>query len=647
MLGQFIGQFLPLSGGPNFPMHGDLYIGGHNIAGGGTASFTTFNGTNFNGSFNGDLNLDASGSLYSNGSGNEEIAEATFSFINTSTDANAVTNNNNAGVQVQNNWTLSGANASTDLLVNRVVASGSSTGTQYLLDLQLNGTSELHIDTTGKATSSGGFVAAGSSGFVGASFRSGTFSANTTIFVDATNGSDNGGNGSLTNPYKTITKAASVAVSGNLIFVGSGTYTNNGQIILPSGVSLKGSGMDVTTLQPTGTWTAGLSALVVLGNSSHVSDLTIDLTNSPTANRTNCIGCNDSATVGTQFGVNPSLHRVKCKNTGTGLIYTSSSSGNTTNSYLYLEDCIFVSNCRCVQWIMSHATLTVDVFRCQFLFTYSSGVTNSNNGECMYAQASPTRLFDCLLSMTDTTNTSWSGLGYQCIDADNPLEVYGTHIITSFPNLPAVPVTTVAGTDVGWWAFSNTAVTKIGAGCTVNPPIQDIGQSLYQTLPSLSPHSYALSLAVASSTATPWSESGNNLFEVATDAGSLTSNTLTIANVAVGNNGQGSSVVLADCQKMRLRIKNTNSGSTAMTLLFGTSYNNAAFTVGTISAGKRAYLDFIYDGDNSSGTGGVCERDLNSSRSSRRPYSGRRSLRGDPHQDLTAKGEIRDLKFEI
>jgi hypothetical protein len=251
---------------------------------------------------------------------------------------------------------------------------------------------------------------------------------------------------------------------------------------------------------------------------------------------------------------------------------------------------------------MSPGTLTVDEFRCQHYFTYASAVSNSNIGECAFAQGKPSRFFDCLLSMTDATNTSWSGISYQTIDADAPVELYGTHIVTNFPNLAAPSLTTTAGTDPGWWALSNTGLTKIGAGCTISPPINDIGQSLYQTFSSPSPHSYALSLVPAGSTITPWGESGNALFETAADAGGLASNTLTIANVATAANAGGTSVALADAQKMRLRIKNTNAGSTSMTLAFGTTYNTAAFSISTITAGKRAYLDFIYDGTIRSGT---------------------------------------------
>ena len=261
MLGGYIGQFLPLNGGSSFPMEGSLYLGSNG------------------------LYLDSIASLSGDGSGNSYFEGATAQAYLTSTDANADANNNNAGFQILNNWTLSGSNASTDLLVNRTVASGSSTGTQLLADFQINGTSEFHILTTGDFYASGGSITSSSGIITAKGFRPPSWSANTTIFVDGTNGNDSSGNGSQTNPYKTATKAASLAVSGNLIFVGAGTYTSSNQIVLPNGVSLRGSGVGVTILQPTGTWASGLSALIVPGNNSDISDLTVDLTQSPTTNR--------------------------------------------------------------------------------------------------------------------------------------------------------------------------------------------------------------------------------------------------------------------------------------------------------------------------------------------------------------------------
>jgi hypothetical protein len=544
------------------------------------------------------FNLDSTANFASDGSGNCYVLATTANSELASTDANAIANNLGGGFVIDNNWTLSGSNPSTDLLVIRDVQGGSSTGLQLLADFQFGG-SKFHITTTGDFSASGAAITTSSGIITAKGFRPPGWSANTTIFVDGTNGTDSTGNGSQTNPFKTIAHAASIASSGNLILVGPGTtYTANTQIVLPNGVSLKGMGVGVTILKPNSTWTAGLAALIVPGNSSDISDMTVDLTASSSTNRPACIGCSDSATGGSaQFGLNATIHRVKCINTGSCVEFVGASTSGT--SYLYLEDCIWVSNGRCTQWTMTPGTLSVDEFRCQHLWTCATSAGATNLGECAFAQGNPSRFFNCLFSMTDTVNTSWTNLSYQCIDADAPVEIYGSHFITNFPNLPAPSLTATAGSDPGYWAFSNTSAVKLGAGCTVNPMISDIGQSLYMTLQSPAPHNYILDIVVSSSTATPWGESGNAMFEVAVDAGTLSSNTLTLANVAVGANAGSVSIALADGQKMTVRIKNTNASSTAMTLAFGSTYDTSAFTVATIAAGKKAYLDFVYDADTS------------------------------------------------
>jgi Protein of unknown function (DUF1565) len=412
------------------------------------------------------------------------------------------------------------------------------------------------------------------------------FSANTIIFVDPING-DDANNGQYLTPLETIAHAVSIASSGMQIFLMPGTFNEGGstQIVLPAGVHLKGAGIDVTNIVPTNTSGAYDAPFIVLGNGSVVSDLTINT--SGNSGGPACIGANDGS-----FGLNPSLYRVKCIGVGKALDYEASATSGT--SYLYCEECIFQGSFRCAVVSMSPGTLKTDFHRCQFLFTYNASVGDSFLGECLFVECTGgARLFGCVLSMTDTVHSSWSGLNYQMIDCDQPLELYGTHLITNFPSLPAAPPTVTPGTNPGFWALSNTAVTKIGGGCTISPQVSDVNTNLYQTLPSLASHSYPLSVTLSGSTANLWGESSNALFEIAVDAATLSSDTLTIANITA------TTVPLADGQKMRLRIKNTNSSSTAMTLAFGTTFNNGAFSISTIAAGKRAYLDFIYDADNS------------------------------------------------
>ena len=95
MLGGYIGQFLPLTGGSGFSLAGPLYFDSVGFV----ASYTT-------------------GNIYNQ--------ESTHNFTLSTTDANADANNYNAGLSVVTSWTLSGSNPSTDFLANRIVDSGSS-----------------------------------------------------------------------------------------------------------------------------------------------------------------------------------------------------------------------------------------------------------------------------------------------------------------------------------------------------------------------------------------------------------------------------------------------------------------------------------------------------------------------------------------
>lgn len=434
-------------------------------------------------------------------------------------------------------------------------------------------------------------------------YQTPSFSSPKILYVDPVNGNDSSPSGSMIAPYQSITGALAHAVSGNLILVAPGIYNiADGQLVLPAGVHLKGFGIDVTIIQGNN-WVSGQSGYIVPGNGSVISDLTIDMTvGSGTGSAPACIGCNDVATGGSQqLGLSPSLYRVKCINNSSAGLYYFANNSTSATPYLRLEDCVFISNGHPAQWYLTGDTnFSVDAFRCQFNFIYSSSFSNTN-GECVFPQAKGTsRFFDCLFSMTDTVHTSWSGLSYQGIDADSPVEIYGCHLATNFPNLPAIVPVSVAGTNPGFMFLSNTLLTKIGGGNTFSLPDSDAwSQSLYQMLPSPKSINDVFAATVASSAITPYGEANGAVFTVAVDAGTLTSNTLTINNVAVGNNAGGTSVALTDGQEIKFRIKNTNASSTAMTIALGTTYNLGATSLSTIAAGKTAYIGFTYNAVNS------------------------------------------------
>jgi hypothetical protein len=69
--------------------------------------------------------------------------------------SNTATSGTNYGVEITPTYNqASGTAANTDLLVNRTQTAAGS-GNQYLLDLQVGGSSQLHVDNLGNATASG------------------------------------------------------------------------------------------------------------------------------------------------------------------------------------------------------------------------------------------------------------------------------------------------------------------------------------------------------------------------------------------------------------------------------------------------------------------------------------------------------------
>lgn len=107
------------------------------------------------------------------------------------------------------------------------------------------------------------------------------FILNATNFYISPTGNDATGNGSVTAPWKTLSKAVNtVRTAGDIIHVISGTYTESQQLDLAVGVSIEGDGANSTIIKSTktGTWSVFLelnSADGTNGN-QHISGLTFD-----------------------------------------------------------------------------------------------------------------------------------------------------------------------------------------------------------------------------------------------------------------------------------------------------------------------------------------------------------------------------------
>jgi uncharacterized protein (TIGR02145 family) len=135
------------------------------------------------------------------------------------------------------------------------------------------------IDFSGTATS-GNLIVKGTN-----SCGDGTVSANYFIsnsldyFVNATTGSNVPTNGTLANPWKTITYALSrISGSGRTVYVAAGTYgTALGEsfpILMKNGVSIVGAGIDVSIIEAGGTNTV-IKCVSIVDASTKVEGFTI------------------------------------------------------------------------------------------------------------------------------------------------------------------------------------------------------------------------------------------------------------------------------------------------------------------------------------------------------------------------------------
>lgn len=109
----------------------------------------------------------------------------------------------------------------------------------------------------------------------------GFFTKATTYYISST-GSDVTGTGTLSNPWKTLSKATStVTIIGDIIHIKLGTYTETIQSNLSTGVSIEGEGLSTTIIKSIqiGTWSNFLS---LNSNSDgtngnqHITGLTLD-----------------------------------------------------------------------------------------------------------------------------------------------------------------------------------------------------------------------------------------------------------------------------------------------------------------------------------------------------------------------------------
>jgi hypothetical protein len=193
-------------------------------------------------------------------------------------------------------------------------------------------------------------------------------------------------------PFATIAAAIAVSQSGDVIFIGRGTFAQGvaaNTITLPAGVSLVGSGIDVSIITGAG---ALANVLLVPGTGSIIDNLTVQATGNSSAP----IGCGASDTAFTSAIIR------SCKFIGTSdSVYLN----NASATGLQMFDCIIQST---FDTIFCGAAGTHDFFNCDVSTDGSSGLTARG----IVASAGTIRFYGGKISTTKTgTNITASASG--------------------------------------------------------------------------------------------------------------------------------------------------------------------------------------------------------------------------------------------
>lgn len=313
----------------------------------------------------------------------------------------------------------------TGKLIKRATGSGLATLTSGVLGTTANNTANWDSAFSERRQWDGGatnlVASTGRTSLGLAALASAGLLASKTVYVDTAGNDGTGTRGRADLPFLTIGGALGAAglTSGDIIFLRPGTFAAAAatQVVLPAGVHLIGSGMDVTTL----TGTMGSStALVVPGTGSVVSDLTIDNSSSPTASGGGfgCISANTAFT---------SAYLLRCRVKG-GIDCLYFDKAGVTG--LVVIDCILFSYFD----VIAHGTNSYGTIECYGTTITIDGTSNPSargivcslagdtvrfyNGsikvanstganECVVVSGGTTEVHNTRLDMTASGTTNW------------------------------------------------------------------------------------------------------------------------------------------------------------------------------------------------------------------------------------------------
>jgi hypothetical protein len=280
-----------------------------------------------------------------------------------------------------------------------------------------------------------------------------------TIYVDAVNGNNSTGTrGRLDLPFKdpVASTLATGITSGDIIQVGPGTYNISfktgygaieGSLILPTGVSLIGSGPSSTTI-------SSLQNQIVVqpGGNCSISNMTITGNMSQTQ-YSYPIGVTAS---GGSVPNNVIVRNIVTNGWSDGVVITDSSDSYTV--YWSFYNCTFNSNYDAVQIQAGGGSSIFDFYNCIFNCVGVNSTTNLTLRGISCGGVT-VKVFGGLISCTPQNSSNCSGIQTEGIilDAAANIYLYGTVIIIGTNGGTSYSLNAGAGLTTNWYVGPGTS----------------------------------------------------------------------------------------------------------------------------------------------------------------------------------------------